>query len=527
MTYQPAHFHVLAMATRITKRFVFIFLIMALLSGLWASAAAAYLLFMRQARDFSAAEYRDVVWPWRWPEFRRKRGEHYLAVGAQKLAQRDGQGALHYLRAGLALAPANVDGRYRLAALYHAANRRDLAAETLVAGLQHNADNADYARDALQYLLDTGDNSRAVRLGTDLLSSGRIPAGQVAAIALLAARASFQLGHYEHMEQLLARHCRDSEPGALWLRALANLELGYPELARSELEAAVAAGTTFSPIFETLAADYRARGETDRERRLLVQALSAAPLAHQTHLAMLRFRLGDLRAGPLDDEAAKYLRLFGRDETAVLALADLAATSGRPELAAAAHAAARLQPAFARLPFLLLEAEAHLSAGQYSLCLQRLDTLAPQDIPDWLRPVVAGLRAATMFGSGRAEEGRNHLGLLLADKHATSENLLAVAARLSALGHSRPARELLARAHRDDPRNQRALTGLLHLELENGLSPGFPALVHAYLSLAKPSPALLARLHRTLARDQFLLLPEQPRLLAALEQADAAARRVH
>lgn len=491
----------------------------------WLVLTGAYWAYMRQARDFAAAEYGDVVLPWRWDEFRRKRGEHYLAMAGQKLAQRDGQGAVQYFRAGLSLAPAHADGRLRLAALFHAANRLDLAADTLLAGLTHLSAEADYAKIVLQYLLDVGDSPKAEQVGNALLSSGPLPARQKAGLAPLVARAMLQLGHYEAMERLLAQHCHESDPVVVWLRARANLELGYPELARHELESSVAAGATFGPIFEALAAACRARGEIERERLLLVQALNAAPLAYQSHLALLRFQLGDPRAGPLDEEVAKYLRLFGRDETAVLALADLAATNGRPDLATMTLASVRTQPAFARLPFLLLEAEAHLSAGQYSLCLQRLDALAQLEIPDRSGPVISGLRAVALFGSNQFEKGRHHLGELLTGKHASAGNLLAVATKLSALGHFQPARELLARAHRDDPRNQRALTELLELELATGLTPGFPTLVQAYLGLAKPSPALLPRLHRTLARDQYLLSPEQPRLLAALDQADKAIRR--
>lgn len=511
--------------TRDSKRFTYVLLLPGVAAGAWLSLAGIYLSYMRHARDFASAEYRDVVLPWRWDDFRRKRGEHYLALAEQKLRQRDAPGALHYFRAGLSLAPANTDGRYRLAALYHAANRQDLAAETLVAGFPHIPNDADYARIVLQYLLDTGDGTKAERIGTEILSSDRIPIGHTAGIALLAARASFQLGHYEHMERLLARHCRDSEPGAIWLRARTNLEIGYPELARNELEAAVAAGTTFGPIFETLAADYRARGDAEREGRLLVQALNAAPLAHQPHLAMLKFQLANPRSAPIDGEVRKYLRLFSQDESALLALADLAATRGLPALASMTRAAARSQPAFAEIPFLLLEAEAHLSARQYAECLRQLDDLARQEIPARLRPVITGLRAVAMYGSNQAEDGRNHLGQLLADKQTTGGNLAAIAAKFSALGHVQPARQLLAKAHRDDPQNQRVLTELLQLELDAGLSPDFPALTRAYLDLAKPSPPLLPRLHRILASDRFLLLPDQPRLLAALEQADTANRR--
>lgn len=489
----------------------------------WVILTAGYAIHLRKNRGFNEAAFSDAVLPWRWDTLRRKRGEFYLREADRALEKREINPALRFLRSGLALAPANRGGRLRLAALYHALNRAELATETLLAGLRAGPADPALAIATLQYLLAIRDYPTVEKEGAEFLRAQTLPPPDKIAVALLTARAAFELGHYESMLAHLATPGAGATPDAIWLRARTHFETGYPVLARAELAAASAAGPIHPSLIELMAEDCRARDDTAREKQLLVQALAADPLAHQPRLAFLRHLSAAREDERLREETKKYLTHFGADETALLALADFAASLGLPALATTALQAARLRPSVAEMPFQLLEAEAQLRARDFPGCLRLLDeigrTLPPEST---YTPVVHGLRAAAGFGQRDFAAARAQIDLLLALKGAGAPHFVSIAEQLEALGQIPEARRLLAAAHRADDRNQKALANLLRLEMEAGLSADFPRLVRAYLALAKPAPALLVRLRTCLAGDNYLLLPGQTQLLASLERATAS-----
>jgi len=493
----------------------------------WGGLTGAYVYFLRTQRNFTTAEFGDAFLPSRWSDLRRKRGEYYLAAAERHLLSRNPAEGLYHLRVGLGLAPTHLPGRLLQARIFHTANRPEFAARTLIDGLPHHAGNASYALTTLQYLLDTGQDTLAIKQSDLLLAQSRWNRPERATFAKLAARAALHLGRYPLSEQYLSTHCDANDPTTVWLRASANLDLGYRNLACYELENTVADGTADSPIFDLLATEYRRDGLKAREALLLAQALAAAPLAWPSRLAYIRHHHAYRDAARLPAETAAYLRDFANDEQALLALADFCATAGQPAAAVQARVAAEAQGRFALVPFLLLEAEARSVAGEHQACLQLLEAspVAAIDPGSPYYPALLGLRAAACFGLRRLADGHALLDQLLALKTSRPDNLAAIAARLAGFGLIEERRRLLDQALNLDPRNQRILADRLRLELDHGFGPRLPELAQIYVNLPRPGVDLLTRLRATLGGDRFLLNPYQTALLAALDHAAAPRAR--
>lgn len=492
-----------------------------LISALAATAGlaignAALWLYLVRIRGLSNIRYAHSLTPAGWRQVNRAIGDRAILDAETAMSANDLPAAIRLYRVGIAKSPANARGRLALSKIYLACRRHDLARDLLVAGLPLLADDTEYIRNTLGFLLEFQFDAELRTAAAKLLthpsrSSRRLAALHLASVAL-------HRGNFDEVESRLSAHDLTSDPEGALLLARADLERGFPDLALARLAPALSDSSTRAPALSIAADIHTHLGHAPELARTVTLRVLDDPLSHTPRLAALR-RLHTLhRFADLTREIDSFSTLFSRDEAALLALGDFAADTGQPELAR------RVQQLFAQNGWdagapSLLYAEACLAAGRHADGLLELDRCARTlDIATRYGPAHDGLRTVALFGLHRDDEARLQLDHLLAQPNLRAENLTAVASRLLAFDRPQAARLVLARATELDPRNQSALTALVRLEAESGQFETLPAHLRRLLAMRRPSRAVLELVYHRLGSDVNLLHPEQPALLAEIRQ---------
>lgn len=443
-------------------------------------------------------------------------GEQYLAEAIAAVERKDYEVALHLFRTGLARAPASSEGRLGLARLYVGYRRPDLAKQLLVDNLSYFSRQPDHLRTSLEFLLQFQFDPELSQACEQLLN-GNLPRPERRLVTLFAATVAFHRGNYDRTETLLRQEGLEDAPEGALLLARADLERGYAELALLRLQDLIQRNLASDAAFVLLGQAYRQLGQLSELERNATLRLANDPLSHAPRIEFLFIHHERRDESALAREVASYLKHFDDDEPALLALADFAAQTGRPDLNR------EVQRAFAAHSWpadtlTLLLAESQIAARRYADGLATLDGSARLD-PEGakrLATVHDSLRAIALFGLNRPDEARLHLDHLLNQPNLRAENLRVVAQRLVALGRSTQARAVLLRATEIDPLNQLALTELVRLDATGRQFDALPAHVRRLMEMRKPSREVLALAARAWSSDLNLFHPEQVTLLNQL-----------
>lgn len=432
--------------------------------------------------------------------------------------------ALHFYRTGLARVPGNTEGRLGLARLYVGFGRPDLAKQVLADNLGEFTREPEYLRTSLDFLLQFQFDSELALACDDLLQRKLAPSER-RLVTHFAATLAFYRGNYDRTETLLRREGLEDAPESTLLLARADLERGYAELALLRLQDLIQRDLASDATYVLLAQARRQLGQLAELERNATLRLANAPLSYAPRLEFLLLRHEQRDEAALTREVASYVQHFASDQNALLALADFAAQTGRPDLTR------EVQRTFATRGWpadtvTLLLAEAQIAAQRYADGLATLATAARLD-PDGAKRLASvhdSLRAVALFGLNRPDEARLHLDHLLAQTNLRAENLRVVAQRLVALGRAAAARAVLLRATELDPLNQLSLTELVRLDAIGGHFDTLPAHARRLMGMRKPSREVLALAARAWSSDLNLLHPEQTKLLHELRQrTDRAA----
>jgi thioredoxin-like negative regulator of GroEL len=486
----------------------------------WLALALAAWVYVYAYRGAKEVGYRHLVLPWKWEEYRRLRGAHYIAGARDLVGTAQWRGAYLNLRVGLQKDPAHREGRVLLAQFYSMLRRFELAEETLVDGLAYHRDDETYLQTAFQFLLQLQSDARVIALAGGVLADPAAPPACRRLAALYAATAHVYRGNYDTAEDLLSAQALAGTREGRMLMARIEWERGYPELALLKLEQLRGALPGDDEVAGMLADYYRDSGRRDEARRLNLLRQVASPEAPAPRLALLRLLA---EAGDKDRaarEAGDMLRAFERDGPALVALAEHAANTGDTALVRRIYDHCRT----AGLPWdavAVLMVESCIVGGRHQEALDRARTLL-QENPEWSRrhsTLFNGLQAIALHGLGDHDAARLFMKNFLGQAAIRSEQLTATARRLAAVGAGEDARELLTRAVQDDPLNQAALTQLIEHDLAAGRLDEMPAAVRRLLTMRKPSPALLARVRAELGRDRWLFAEGRT---AALDELGAA-----
>ncbi len=482
-------------------------------------------LFVRYQRELVTVQWLDLALPSRWPRYSEARGNQHVATALARAQAGQLRDALVFVRAGLARAPANRDGRLLLAELLTAARRPEAAQTTLIEGLRFHSSDPQFLVPLFDFLLQRQEDERLVRLARELL--GHHPAPEPARlIALAAATASSLRGNYDRAEDFLrvVPGVADSRAGRL-LAARIDAERGYRELALLELRALAAEFPTDVATHAELVTRLRQTGRRDEARRASVSFQLAHPTLARPHIELLEAYREDGDLARVAREVETLLREFSADAPALLALADFAANAGDVALARrlADHARAHRLP---WEPHAFLVVEANVVARDYRAALAAIQSLTAENVDgdDRYQGLLDSLQALSCLGLGDLDTARVRLARCLNRTPLRAENLIALANRFAALGADELARQVLVRAIDADPLNQAALSRLVEFELNLNRTDDLPAHLRRLAMMRRPSPDLLRVAQHKLGSDLFLYSDERVPALDAVRLALENAR---
>lgn len=469
--------------------------------------------------------YLDLLLPTRWAHHRVVQGDRHIAIAEQQLREQKFSEAIQSLRAGVAKSPENIRGRVLLAQLQSAANRPDLAQQTLLAGLPFLAKDPAYLQALFGFLLQQQLDDFTLKTARELLAHEPAPRSERAQlIALAAASAAYFRGNYDLAEDYLnSHHLAQSLDGRL-LQSQIEWERGYRELALLHLTALSREFPRSESASAQLGAWLRELGRHDEFRRLALTRQIAEPRLPSPRIDLLYALRHDGETARIDREVAAILREFPRDQATLVALADFAANTGDAALARRIYQHCRSL----RLPW---ESPAFLTVE--ALVVQRdfrgaldLTRALLNEHPDWAKrysSLFNSLQSVAYFGLGDTASADLYLANFLGQPYLRANNLLAVSKRFLDVGARDQARQVLAQAVVADPLNQAALTALIQLDLElHHLAP-LPDNLRRLVAMRKPSADLLRAAGHQLGSDLFLFTPAREDTLRLLERALAAA----
>lgn len=515
----PLRIHRTPLGTRIqiAWRQAAITLLALALTGWLGLATGAYLL-VKYRRGFAEVRFRHMLfYPTERENYRRARGDYLIELSKKELEAKKFREAFYHLRVGAGLAPRNRDGRVMLAQFYTVWQRPDLAHVLLVEGLEDHAGDREYLQTLFSFLLQRQEDFELIKITDRLLTGAErdgIPDERLRLIATARATAQFFRGNYDAAEDTIRQYrIADSTDGRL-LAIRVAWERGERESALAALQAMTEELPDNEQVYAQYTAFLREDGRDDEMRRQAILRQLSYPERPRARIDLLYLydKAGEETSVQLGVE--DLFRDFNANGEVMLALADFAANTGRPELARRVYDHCKA----AQLPWdgaALMTVEAYVVAKRYRESLEACTEMQKEN-PEWGKrfySVFNGLQAIANYGLSDVEAAELFLSNFLAQAGVRADNLVAVSNRLLSVGANEQARTVLAQAVRADPLNQTALTGLIRLDLAAGRAEAATGHVRTLLAMRKPPRDLLRSAYESLASDRFLLIPDRTALL--------------
>ena len=484
----------------------------------WLGLATGAYLFVKYRRDFAEVKFRHMLfYPTERDNYRQARGDYLIDLCKQELEAKKFREAFYHLRVGAGMAPRNRDGRLLLAQFYTVWQRPDLAHTLLVAGLADHAGDREYLQTLFGFLLERQEDFELIQITDRLLAEAErdgIPDERLRLIASARATAQFFRGNYDAAEDTIREYrIADSTDGRL-LAIRVAWERGERESALAALQGMTEELPDDEQVYAQYTAFLREDGRDDEMRRQAILRQLSYPDRPRARIDLLYLydKAGEETSVLLGVE--DLFRDFNANGEVMLALADFAANTGRPELARRVYDHCKAT----QLPWdgaALMTVEAYVVAKRYRESLEACTELQNEN-PEWGKrfySVFNGLQAIANYGLSDVEAAELFLSNFLAQSGVRADNLVAVSNRLLSVGANDQARVVLAQAVRADPLNQTALTGLIRLDLAAGRAEAVTGHVRTLLAMRKPPGPLLREAYERLASDRFLLIPDRTALL--------------
>lgn len=487
--------------------------------------ATAAWCFVRFTRGVTTVGFFDIALPFRWDDYRRKRGDFEIEKARTVLADGQVGEAYQLLRLGVAKSPLNREGRMALAQMYRLVGQPEAGLKVLEDGFAAAGDDVAYLSAYLQALLLAERDEQVRKLAAGRLAGLPPDAPAARVFASAAAAACYFRDDFDEAEKLIVQYGLSGSTDGHVLRARMDWERGRREFALQQLRAALAARAD-EEIYSTLAGFLREAGRSDEARQTALARTIAFPASSAARIELVSLYSESGDAGRVASEIDGMLRDFPRESRAIGRLAEFAVAKGDVALAQrlqAPAAAAGLSPEF----IALLPVRARLAAGDHADAAKELEGLLDAK-PPWLGRAagsIAALRATAQFGIGQTELGDLYLGQFLNQGGLRAEDSLALGRRLQAIGASAAVRRVLQRFEHATDLGRASLVSLVTLDLEADNIDGLARDAEQLLGARKPPPELLRRACERLGSDRWLFSAERARVRPLLRAALEAAGR--
>lgn len=309
----------------------------------WLLAASALFLWLDRVPR-NQVGWLDLAAPWRWSGLRTKRGDTAVLTALDELKARDYPAAFHHLRVGLSRAPGNVEGRLVLARLqagYDPARAVTLMEE----GIPLAFNNPRFLAGLFHFYASLQIQAHALAVADGLLRDRGAGLSPEARATLQRARVALflQLGRHAEAELTLATLAaatpadRDALTG---LRIELLLRSGRAAEARRFAESHPPADPADPGRLRQAAEIAITLGDADALQSALRRLKAKTPDSPGAYLFAFQAWHRMKRLSYRDVAEQEYLRVFGRDDSALQALAALAVNLDLPEVVASAQRAA-------------------------------------------------------------------------------------------------------------------------------------------------------------------------------------------
>lgn len=491
----------------------------------WLGFASAAYLFVKYRQGFPDVKFSHMLfYPTQKEAYRASRGDYLVAKAKEELKEQKFREAFGNLRAGSSLSPANRDGRMLLAQFFVVWQRPDLAQKSLIEGLQFNAHDREYLQTLFSFLLQRQADAEVMQITDDLLAKenprpGNPPDDRVRLIAMARSTAQFFRGNYDGAEDTLKKFRLTESIDGQILAIRIEWERGDRDTALASLQALTEQAPDNEQVYTQYAAFLREAGRNDELRRLALLRQLSYPDRPRPRIDLLYIYDKGGAEASVQSGIENLFRDFPTNAEVMLALADFAANTGRPELARRIYDYCKAN----NLPWegaALMTVEAHVVAKQYKEALAASNQMQ-KDNPEWGKrfySVFNGLQAIANYGLADVEAAQLFLSNFLNQSGVRADNLVAVSNRLLTVGAKEQARQVLAQAVRSDPLNQTALVGLIRLDLDAGNAESVASHIRALMTMRKPPADLLRDAYIKLSSDRFLFTPGRTALLDDLRK---------
>ena len=468
-------------------RRIFVSLIALMIVG-WFALALAAMAFIRVNRGIAEVQYVDLAFPWRWKNYRVSVGRHYLASGRTLLTGGSIRGALTNLTSGLAMAPDDMDSRKVLGILQYRVGRPDLAAQTLVQGIPYLPLKPESLEQVFGLLREMQANDAIVAQIEQMLPA--TPDNEIVHLylAMQLANARFGQGHYDDCIAIVEKWKLNRAPAGRVLVARSLWEQGQKAVAINQLQASLPQFKVRGEIYIALVRFYRELGANEQMRHFALLHYLENPSAPETRLDLIYAYSQTKAEDDLAKEVGRYLTDFAGNQRALEMLANIAALSGRPTIAADTYAVAKAHK-FPLSPFRGALIEADISNRDYQRALVEI-TAGTDDFKAAganETAMLRGLEAIARFGSGDVAGADAALKTLLKDARQirTSEALF-LAKAMKVAGGTTETSQLLEIARDRDPKNEAAIVETVKADVDAKNHDGLVKHLPVLLALPKP-----------------------------------------
>ncbi len=498
------------------SRFLIGFLALGL--GGWLALSAGAWYFVAHSRGVKGVSYLDIALPFRWDEYRRKRGDDYLQRASAAQEKGEFREAYQLFRAGLSKNPANTEGRLRLASMLAWLGRPDMAIEVHAAGLPYAGEDLAFLGGYIQLLLANQEDARLLQLVNEKAPAFAIDSAHARLLGIAGATASFFRGDFAQAQEFVRRFNLGATNEARLLHVRIEWERGLGNVALLHLRRLIQQSPGYEEAHAVLASCLRELGRLDEAESAAVMRSVAFPESAQAQIALLdAFRA----AGSTDRLQREIESLLARAKTEPALAAGAAEFAIQTANVALADRIKAMAADGAIPPQIgtLVSIEARLTARDYGDALSLIEALEAEN-PDWLEhqaTTVAGLEAVASLGSGKTEAGRLQLDALLSRPGMRSENLVAIARRLQEAGAIDSARRVLTQVG-SSRLSQAVLTSLIELDIETGRHEQLVENLEKLLALRRPSSEFLRRAADALRSDHLLFDPRRDAVFARVEE---------
>lgn len=487
----------------------------------WVGATTTLYFYVKHKRKFTAVRYTDMLFlPIRWDAYQVARGDFYIEAAKEELKAGAYREAFSNLRAGLPKSPGNREGRMLLAQFYMLWRRPDLAQDLLVDGLNKFKPDREYLQALFSFLIQQQEDAKTLEISNQLLAQLPEDDETRPLAAMAKATAAFYRGNYDLTEDTLRSFHLEAMRDGRILDARVDWERGQRDVALDKLRTLAGRFPSDQDIYAQLISYLR---EDDRDSEIRQTSL-LQQIAYPDQ-ARPRIDLLYILDKQKDEELVlrnidEIFKDFPNSSDAMLALADFAANTGRPELARRIYDYTKANDLNWEGPA-LMTVEAYIVAKKYQQANEASRTMLAEN-PEWAKrfySVFNGLQAIANYGLGDSQAAQIFLNNFLSQSSIRADNLVAVSTRLLAVGAKDQARQVLEQAVKADPLNQPALVNLIKLDLEFKNTEALYTNIRRLLTMRKPPRQVLQDAYYQLASDRYLFITGRSELLALLQES--------